>query len=196
MPRNLATLGVEPPPADAPKPAKLRFLRDVQLRVLPLNLLGLVVLGILGLPAWILLIGVVVLMPLVFSIASLTRKLRARVRRSLKWLPYDFTGVRSPREAQQDLVTIASAGWPRDEAHVTIDPDDGEPVEVSGHVTASMDGEQGPLTVLVDGAAAFDFDLERCRGAWLGTIDEADYYALSIDLGWGRVHLSDAYNGL
>lgn len=76
MPRNLATLGLEPPAPDAPRLDKLRFLRDFQLRVLPVNLLGLVALGIAGLPGWVLLVGAVVLVPLVFNIASLTYRLR------------------------------------------------------------------------------------------------------------------------
>lgn len=113
----------------------------------------------------------------------------------VEWLPHDFTGVRSPREAEHDLLVVAGAGAPLDEAHVSVDPDDGAVVKRTGHVTAEP-REHGRITVLVDGVALFEFDRQRCRGAWLSTLDGADYYSASIDLGWGCVTVSDGYNGL
>jgi hypothetical protein len=114
---------------------------------------------------------------------------------SVEWLPREFTGVRSPGEAQQDLLVIASAGEPLNRAHVTVDGDDGDAVRSTGRVTAEVDGS-APIKIRVDGVFSFEFDVQGCRGAWLSTVDGADYYGLSIDLGWGCVGLSDAYNGL
>ena len=103
--------------------------------------------------------------------------------------------MRSPHDAERDLPTCAGAGDPVGCAHVLVGRDDGESVETTGLVTAEVD-ESAPIKVCVDGVFSFAFDVRSCRGAWLFTFDDADYYTLKIDLGWGCVELSDAYNGL
>jgi len=113
----------------------------------------------------------------------------------VQWLPHEFRGIRAPVEAQHDVLEIARAGEPFDEAHVTVDPDDGETLQRTGHVTTDA-GEDGRFKIFVDDAFVFEFDVRECRGAWLSTLDGADYYGLSVDLGWGIVKFSDAYNGL
>jgi hypothetical protein len=96
----------------------------------------------------------------------------------VQWLAHDFTGVRSPAEAQRDVLAIAHATAPLNEAHVSVDPDDGESPRVTGHVTSEPRGA-GPLTICgVDGTPVFEFDLHACRGAWLSTFDGGDYYGL------------------
>lgn len=50
--------------------------------------------------------------------------------------------------------------------------------------------------MVVDGVSLFEFDPGGFRGAWLLTYDAANYYSFALDTGWGRVALSDAYNGL
>lgn len=106
----------------------------------------------------------------------------------VKGLPEEFTGIRLPAEARQDLIGIASNGPAWNRAWVQVDPDEGARAEWSGVVTvASEDG--GLLRVDVGGMRAFEFDESACRGAWLETIDGADLWWLRIDLGWGCVEL-------
>jgi hypothetical protein len=100
-------------------------------------------------------------------------------------------GVRSPQEAEHDLLAIAGAGDGRNRAHIGVNPDGGQVTRRTGHVTASTNAS-GPTEVFVDGVLIFTFELRTCRGAWLSTFDEADYFSLNIDMGWGWVWLSDA----
>ena len=76
MSRNLATLGLESPAPDAPKPVRLRFIRDLQIRALPFNLLGLAVLFAAGMRGWPLVAVVVAIGALVLDIAWLSFRLR------------------------------------------------------------------------------------------------------------------------
>ena len=111
----------------------------------------------------------------------------------MSWLTFNYGGLRSLAEARDDLLTIANAPGRRSLAHVGVDPDGGSGVHTRGAVTAdSSDADR--FTVRVDGEAAFDFDSGSFRGAWLSTLDGADYYTLELDLGWGVVTLGDAYN--
>jgi hypothetical protein len=48
----------------------------------------------------------------------------------VEWLPYEFTGVRSPAEVEHDLLVIARAGDVLNEAHVSVDRDDDDLVEL------------------------------------------------------------------
>lgn len=105
-------------------------------------------------------------------------------------LPYEFRGARSPREARQDLLGIARTPEPYNVAQVRVEHDHGGVVDLEGHVTTEVQ-ERGVVAVSVDGEFAFAFDEDRCRGAWLYTLDGADYFSLRIDLGWGCVALSD-----
>jgi len=72
MPEHLATLGLKPPPPDAPKSAKLRFVRDIQLRALPFNVLCLGVLAAVGVDGWLVAVGAVAVGVLVLDILLLT----------------------------------------------------------------------------------------------------------------------------
>jgi hypothetical protein len=110
-------------------------------------------------------------------------------------LPHEFTGVRSPEEAQHDILVIAGAREPFNEVHLSVDRDDGEGLRTTGHLTAEA-RDSGPFGIFVDGVFVFEFDVRGCRGAWLSALDGADYYGLNIDLGWGCVNVSDAYNDL
>ena len=112
----------------------------------------------------------------------------------MEWLRHEYAGVRTSVEATEDLLTIGRAGW-RSEAHVVVDPDEGEPVEVTGHVAVKVN-EAGQVTVEVDGSAVFAYHPRDCAGAWLSTLDGADYYSLRIDVGSACLGLRDAYNGL
>lgn len=113
----------------------------------------------------------------------------------MEWLPSEFSGVRSVAEAEHDLLAIAGGLGGRNEAHVEIDPDSGPVRTQTGYVTAEVQAPGG-LTIRLDGETVFDFDAGEFRGAWLSCNDGGQYYGLSIDLGWGCVGLSDAYNGL
>ena len=106
----------------------------------------------------------------------------------MTWLPEEFKGIRSCEEARRDLLAIVRDP---DRTSLIVDPDDGEEVVATGSVTG-REGPSGSVQVSIDGAPAFEFEPARFRGAWLFTYDGADYYSLSIDLGWGRVFLGDA----
>lgn len=126
---------------------------------------------------------------------SADRASRHQYPRVMRWLPYEFDGARTVNEVMHDLVVIAGNPWGRDETHLTVSPGDGE-----------MLGETGPLSLaardphsvvlLISGVEIADFQFADFRGAWLCTLDEADYYVLKIDLGSKAIELSDAYNGL
>lgn len=109
-------------------------------------------------------------------------------------MPGSFQGLRTPEEAEHDLLVIARAEDDWNKAHVGLDYDDGETVHKTGHVRASV-GADGTINVSLDGEPLFDFTRPGCRGAWLSSHDGGDYYGLSLDLGWGVVSFSDAYNG-
>jgi len=113
----------------------------------------------------------------------------------VRWLPYEFNGVRSDREAVTDLAVIAGAEWGRDEAHLWIDPDDAEGFGATGPLSIAC-RDPHSLVLLISGVEVTDVAVADIRGAWLQTLDQADYYSLSIDLGTRIVGLSDAYNGL
>lgn len=113
----------------------------------------------------------------------------------MRWLPYEFNGVRSDREAVTDLAVIAGAEWGRDEAHLWIDPDDAEGFGATGPLSIAC-RDPHSLVLLISGVEVTDVAVADIRGAWLQTLDQADYYSLSIDLGTRIVGLSDAYNGL
>lgn len=108
-------------------------------------------------------------------------------------LPYDFKGVRLSTEVRRDLLSIAHAGAPFDKARVVVDSDAGPVVEVRGRLSAH---ERSPtqLDLRVDGHPCFRFDADTCRGGWLETLDGDDYYDLLVDVGWGRIAISDNYN--
>jgi hypothetical protein len=110
----------------------------------------------------------------------------------LEWLEFNYWGLISVDEARRDLFAIAGART-RNRAHVLVDPDEGPSDFRTGTVTAAP-AHDGAFHVFVDGDPVFDFDPRSFRGAWLTTLDGADYYTLDLDLGWGRVELSDAYN--
>ena len=113
----------------------------------------------------------------------------------VRWLPYEFDGVRSTAEVVQDLVVIAGNPWGRDEAHLTITPDYAEAFGSTGPLSLA---ERDPrsLVLLIGGVEVTSLALSEVRGAWLSTVDQADYYQLKIDLGSKVIALSDAYNGL
>ena len=103
--------------------------------------------------------------------------------------------MRALRDAGGDILAIARASGGLNEAHVGIDPDDGEPSITTGFLSALV-SEDRHIHVSSGSDLVFVLDPESFRGAWLHTFDGADYYSLRLDLGWGRVTLSDAYNGL
>lgn len=113
----------------------------------------------------------------------------------MRWLPFEFDGVRSASEVVGDLATIAGAQWGRDETHLSVEPDAAEGFGATGPLSiASRDA--GSLVLLIGGVEVTDVAFADIRGAWLRTLDDADYYTLRIDLGSAIVELSDAYNGL
>jgi hypothetical protein len=71
---SLLTLGVEPPPSNATKAERLRFIRDFQVRAVPLNAVALAVVLVVGVPGWPLVAAALVL--LLLDIAWLTLKVR------------------------------------------------------------------------------------------------------------------------
>ena len=70
------------------------------------------------------------------------------------------------------MLAIAQAEPPLNQAHVTVDPDQGEEITARGHVTAGP-REDGSVEVTIDGGKIFDLEPTRLRGAWLWTFDGA-----------------------
>ena len=113
----------------------------------------------------------------------------------MRWLPYEFDGVRTITEVMHDLVVIAGNPWGRDETHLTVMPGDGEVLGETGLLSLAARDPQS-VVLLISGVEIADFRFADFRRAWLHTLDEADYYVLKIDLGSKVIELSDAYNGL
>ena len=115
-------------------------------------------------------------------------------RRSLPneygWLPREFCGTRGLDDARRDLLCIANADIPTNHVNLRVDPDDGARWSARGWLRAPG-REQQQLVVLLNGSPAFTFDSREFRGAWLSVCDDS-FYGLRLDLGWGRVHISDA----
>jgi len=76
-----ATFGVRPPAPGSTKSVQRRFVRDMQLRSLPFSVLGLAVVIVVGLPAWLIILMAVTMVALVLDLVWLTvRILRDRER--------------------------------------------------------------------------------------------------------------------
>ena len=112
----------------------------------------------------------------------------------VSWLPRNYYAARSLKQAGSDLLAISDGGA-LSEAHVTVEPDSGETTTTTGRLGARLTAD-GALAVTVDEARSFELSAGNFRGGWLTTFDGADYYVLSVDLGWGVAHIRDAYNGL
>jgi len=102
--------------------------------------------------------------------------------------------VRTPREAVADLSVIAARAS-RSHAHGRVAVDGGKQVLVSG-ILSVYSVPPDSVLLAVDEREIITARLETIRGAWLHTVDGADYYSLRIDLGSAIVTVRDAYNGL
>lgn len=112
---------------------------------------------------------------------------------SNSWLLTEYDGPRTVEEAFDDLRTIASGG-PRSEAHVVVDPIDGEPRGASGFLSLRESSGETELGVEVDGALVVCVGRSKVRRSHLRTFDDADYYRLVLEMDDSTLTVSDAYN--
>jgi hypothetical protein len=110
-----------------------------------------------------------------------------------RWLPPEHDGPRTPAEAVDDLRIIAASG-PLSDAHVVMEPTNGEPLGGRGAVTLRECPGTAAFVVEVAGETIAQLDPSDVQSSHLRTYDDADYYILVIETAAGKLHVSDAYN--
>ena len=112
---------------------------------------------------------------------------------AVKWLPMEFTGVRTPDEVLGDLATIAAAPAPFAEAEASVrSPNAPDGRSYGGALSVTREADLVTLRIGDDDVAVFA--ATAIRGGWLRTLDGADYYELVIDVGDALIGLADGYN--
>jgi hypothetical protein len=112
---------------------------------------------------------------------------------TMRWLPSEHDGPRTPAEAMNDLRIIAASGQ-LSEAHVVLDQPTGESVGGSGRLVLRERPDTAAVVLEVAGTEIAEIAPDTIESSHLRTYDGADYYVLVIDTVDGRLNLSDAYN--